>query len=568
MDEVIDEQMDAICDDYEASRGAGNKPNIGEFLARVDGKSRARLFYWLLRLERQWTAEDPDSVKRIATNLVEEFPQYETVIRNVFPEANLKYSFPKIDGYQIESFIDKGGQGSVFKAIQDRTGQQVAIKLVEIPVFERGSNENKRSIELLRNEIRVLGALQHPNVVKIFDAGECEEGFFYVMQLVQGGSLADRIQTISQFDAADYINQIASAVAAANNLGILHLDIKPSNILFDENSNQPLLTDFGLSQFIVGNQDAKAMGGTPAYMAPEQLRGESVDSRTDVFGLGATLFALIRGVPDSSEFDREKGGLDTAAPGQNVKQANARLKEICERCTKQNPGQRYQTVEDLVVDLDRFSVREDARRVAEMGTRSILVSPFYIVVAGLISLAMYNSWEETVGLEIAIWLVVFGMYGGVFFTLNSATGNKQSPEETVALESLYILWVAKMMAALTIVIALRIFLSRTEIEGVHAARLTLLLSYPMFSALTGTVFASMAPRFWKKLYLGAVCWWLLSIVIIWVGTLEWAYLVPIIYGIASFLSSLLWGLQLKKFARENSAPQELMHVARTIEYQD
>lgn len=562
------EKIDSLCDEFEQAIRSGESPSIDEFLERVDEADRGTLLYWLLSVQF-----GPEDRKSIGANEVDNLKSRFAALKEVIDDALGSKSadleeLPQIPGYTIIRLIRRGGQGAVFEATQERTGQQVAIKLVSSRELELIPDDYRaQAIDRLQQEIQTAAKMKHPNVVKIYDAGECESGFFFVMQLVEGGSLADRRSEISQVEAARLIRSIASAVESAHAQGVLHLDLKPHNVLYDDQSNQVLLTDFGLARLTREAAHAQAIVGTPAYMSPEQARGGEFDVRTDVFGLGATLYFLLtgrpphegKGLPYSASSDAE------IRPRSKGTEINAHLDGICAKCMSADPQQRYQKCEELVKALDEFARAEDGHQMTHFTSRMIFTSPLFLIINLGVTIMLSLGWEKVPFLEPVVWIVMFSMYGIVYYVFSAPVSNDERDKVGVAMESLKAIWFSKMFAAMSVAASMRLVTGMLDTEG-GPETLAILMSYPMFGALTGMVLATMAPRVWRKLYLAAGVWWIYSFVVMWTVAIEtlWG---PILYGLGSSISAFFFGLKLRQFSREIQAGKtpSLSEFAETIQ---
>lgn len=205
--------------------------------------------------------------------------------------------------YRIEALLGEGGMGEVYLARHERTGRQLAVKLLSWEAAREPEN-------LLRfeREARTLGALGHPNIVGIHDFDEAPDGRPYlVMDYLEGEELADRLDRVGRLDwatARGIFEQVCAALHAAHSAGVLHRDLKPGNIYLARNVAGPdrvLLLDFGLAKSIT-DEEARVtrtgmIVGTPLYMPPEQARGADLDVRSDVYSLGAVLFEMLAGRP-------------------------------------------------------------------------------------------------------------------------------------------------------------------------------------------------------------------------------------------------------------------------------
>lgn len=199
--------------------------------------------------------------------------------------------------YHIIDKLGAGGMATVYKAQDTNLKRTVAIKLIRREAF--GVEVLERLTLRFEREARVLAQLNHPNIVKVYDYGEFEGAPFLVMGYLQGKTLKEIEKPLTWQKASKILLPIAQALAHVHNNGILHRDVKPSNILIDE-AGQPMLADFGIAKLLENSDDATLTGtgigiGTPEYMAPEQGLGQEVDGRADVYALGIVLYELVTG---------------------------------------------------------------------------------------------------------------------------------------------------------------------------------------------------------------------------------------------------------------------------------
>ena len=200
-----------------------------------------------------------------------------------------------IDNYEIKERLGRGGMSTVYRAHQTTMERDVAIKVMSAELVE-----DPQFIARFEREARVIASLEHPRILPVHDYGHEGDVFYMVMRLVEGESLRDRLMRgpISLVMCANLTAQVADALDYAHAKGIIHRDLKPNNVLLDEMDNIYLM-DFGIAKLMATTQQLTQSGmvmGTPAYMAPEQWRGEPVDTRTDVYALGVMLFEMITGV--------------------------------------------------------------------------------------------------------------------------------------------------------------------------------------------------------------------------------------------------------------------------------
>jgi serine/threonine protein kinase len=191
--------------------------------------------------------------------------------------------------YRIIALLGRGGMGEVYRADDLSLGQQVALKFLPQTVTD------EYTLERFRNEVRIARRISHPNVCRVFDIGQADELNFLSMEYIDGedlGSLLRRIGRLPGDKAAEISRKICAGVAAAHDKGVLHRDLKPANIMID-GRGEVLVTDFGLAA--VAHEISDVRSGTPAYMAPEQLAGEEVTFKSDIYALGLVLYEVFTG---------------------------------------------------------------------------------------------------------------------------------------------------------------------------------------------------------------------------------------------------------------------------------
>jgi WD40 repeat protein len=263
------------------------------------------------------------------------------------------------DDYELIREIGRGGMGVVYEARQRSLNRIVALKTVLTGELASG-----REIDQFRRESEAAAALDHPNIVPIYEVGELGGQPFFAMKLIGGGSLSARGASFAgKFrEIAGLVGAVARAVHHAHQRGVLHRDLKPSNILLDE-SGAPYVGDFGLARRLEGAPTQSVSGtvaGTPAYMAPEQARGErGVSVAADVYGLGGVLYHLLTGsAPFRGDSTPETLLLvllgDPTAPRVLRPDVPRDLETICLKCLEKEPTRRYPSAAELAAELDRW----------------------------------------------------------------------------------------------------------------------------------------------------------------------------------------------------------------------
>jgi serine/threonine protein kinase len=199
-----------------------------------------------------------------------------------------------LDRYEIIELIGEGGMATVYRARQPRLQRDVAVKVMQ-PALAADPTFRQR----FEREAQTAANLRHPNILTVHDYGESDGGQLYlVVEYMRGGALRDALERGMALEkAVEIAAQIAEALDYAHGQGVVHRDVKPNNILLTRDE-RPLLADFGLVKPIQGDRRLTATGvmlGTPDYMAPEQVQGEEVDGRADVYALGVMLYEMLTG---------------------------------------------------------------------------------------------------------------------------------------------------------------------------------------------------------------------------------------------------------------------------------
>jgi eukaryotic-like serine/threonine-protein kinase len=267
---------------------------------------------------------------------------------------------PKVPGYEIMARLGEGGMGVVYKARQLGLNRLVALKMIRGGIQARLDHFVRFSIEA-----EAVARLRHPNILQIFDIGEVEGLPFVSLELLEGGSLADRLAGTPQpgRPSAELLATLALAIDEAHRAGIVHRDLKPTNVLFTEDGI-PKITDFGLAKRIDSNDhqtDTGQVMGSPSYMAPEQARGHSKDIGpvADVYALGAILYEMLTGRPPFRgetpiETVRQVIDDDPVPPSSLVPRLPKDLETICLKCLIKESNKRYDSARALADDLGRY----------------------------------------------------------------------------------------------------------------------------------------------------------------------------------------------------------------------
>jgi len=273
--------------------------------------------------------------------------------------------------YRLEAKLGSGGMSTVYLASDDTLDRPVAVK-----VMHREMSEQEDQLQRFRQEARAVAKLTHPNVVSVIDAGE-DGGYPYIVfEYIKGETLKQRIGRVGALDTQEaiaYAIEVARGLSVAHARNMVHRDIKPQNVLIDE-EGRAKLTDFGISRQL--EQDGvTATGrvlGTTDYVAPEQAMGKAVDPRSDVYSLGVVLYEMLVGqVPFHADsqvgvamkhVNEELPDVQRRRP-----EASAAVALVVERATAKNPDERYQTIAEMIDDLETALEVEAARAGSTTG---------------------------------------------------------------------------------------------------------------------------------------------------------------------------------------------------------
>ena len=404
---AVAELVDRVSDAFEAAwRGGGPRPRIEDFWTATDEPARSALLRELVAAElelRRAAGERPEPAEYLRR-----FPGSAEALRALFdatepgiePAAvgDAAPPVPCIPGYLILSELGRGGMGVVYLARQQRLGRHVALKM--ILAADQGSSE---AVARSLAEARLIARLKHPHIVEIYHVGDQDGRPYLELEYVEGGSLAGRLRGSPwpARAAAELVRAIATGIGAAHRLGVVHRDLKPANILLTADGT-PKITDFGLAKGIgqeTGLTRSDAIIGTPAYMAPEQAKGQGrhAGPAADIHALGVILYELLTGLPPF----RAATALETLERVRSAEAVSPRrlepklprdLETICLRCLEKEPQKRFATAEELADELGRFLDGRPIRsRPIGRGTRLVrwcLRNKAVAVASGLAVLAL------------------------------------------------------------------------------------------------------------------------------------------------------------------------------------
>ncbi|MFO0801702.1 MAG: serine/threonine-protein kinase [Gemmataceae bacterium] len=416
-----------------------------------------------------------------------------------------------VGGYELREKIGQGGMGIVFRAHDPVLNRDVAVKLVR-PAEGFGMDRLAR----FRFEAKTVANLDHPNVVRVFASGEVDGMPYLVMPLMEGGSLADKLTVGGVFApraAAELIRDIACGVHHSHQEGLIHRDLKPGNILLDSDA-RPHVADFGLARSLEASTTVSGgIAGTPAYMAPEQARGDKrLTVALDIHALGAILFQLLTGRTPFGADDillTLKRLQDEPAPALRSfrKDAPADLEAICGKCMEKEPADRYPSAQALADDLTRFlngeplagqqrrgiftSVRRAVDHRRDTREMSSWATPFWGAASSLLALVVLQlailldapRWVP----DAALVYYLVAWFGIVWYFL-LVRRHEMNPVETGSLATQF-----GMITAASLV-TLQHWLDCTDIESV----------FPSLAAVVGLGVYVHGAMYWGRLYLAGL----------------------------------------------------------------
>ncbi|MEZ6197400.1 MAG: serine/threonine-protein kinase [Planctomycetota bacterium] len=279
-----------------------------------------------------------------------------------------------ISGYSVLGELGRGGMSVVYQAVQEKLQRIVALK-----VLTPNCSLDPTSVELFQREAKAVGALNHPNIVTAFDYGEDNGRFFLALEYIDGANCLELIEREGALDERTALMIVRGAILGlshAHSQGLIHRDVKPANLLFAsdgprdarhlEMASTVKVTDLGLAlmeETALGRRDengrSRIIAGTPAYMAPEQARGEEVDFRADIYGLGATLYHALTGTkPFDAETMSELFAMKTEGalvhPQDRMQTIRTPVVWLLDRMLALRPEHRYSSYEALLADVDKL----------------------------------------------------------------------------------------------------------------------------------------------------------------------------------------------------------------------
>jgi serine/threonine protein kinase/formylglycine-generating enzyme required for sulfatase activity len=363
--------VDQVCDGFEAAwkaaGPAGRPPRIEDYLDAVPEQERPHLCRELIKLDMAYRRGLGEEA--LAADYAR-FLAPEAARGDGAAEATVPV---RLGRYRITARLGGGGFGVVYRGYDEQLRREVAIKVLH------ANRATSADSTLYLAEARMLASLDHLGIVPVYDAGRTEDGTCYlVSKLVPGSDLAKHLREtrFAPAAAAELVARVAEALHHAHQRGLVHRDIKPANILLDPDGN-PVVTDFGLALRDEDFGQGPAFAGSPAYMSPEQARGEGhrVDARCDVYSLGAIFYQLLTGqrliqADSLDEMLEQIKSWEPRPPRQMDNTIPKELDRICLKALSKRASDRYSTALDLAEDLRHWQSGQP-----EMSAVSALTTP-------------------------------------------------------------------------------------------------------------------------------------------------------------------------------------------------
>jgi serine/threonine protein kinase len=475
-------------------------------------------------------------------------------------------------GEQFGNFIllnelGRGGMGVVYKAFEPELGRHVAVKMVL-----SGALSSADDLKRFHTEASAAARLQHPHIVKVHRVGVHDERHYYSMDFIDGTSLAQRLSSgpLPGKTAAAYLVTIARAIHHAHEKGILHRDLKPGNVLIDQD-DQPHITDFGLAKHLSAADNAQtrtgSILGTPSYMAPEQARGiKELTPATDVYGLGALLYEMLTARPPFrglTALDTMNQVLhnDPAPPRLLNPHVDRDLETICLKCLAKSPRDRYASAAALADDLKRYldgeSIHARSLNMLDYLSRTLersgfdvefrsygnLMLAFAVIVAvthltKFVLMVLHQPYSLIAAARVGQFLLLFGA-----LWRQRPRGRGLMPG-TAAERLLWSVWIGYIIACF---LASEVIRQLSGFPGLYRGEY-----YPLYSLCAGMAFFVLGPGYWGRFYAFGVAFFALTMVMLL--DLRWAVLE---FGGLWTVALVLIGLRLRRLGQEKEEQRDL-----------
>jgi serine/threonine protein kinase len=468
-------------------------------------------------------------------------------------------SLPVLPGYEIMREIARGGMGVVYEARQTSLNRPVAVKVILHAALASDADRRRFAAEAA-----AAAKLKHPNIVVVHEVGEHAGQPYFSMEYVAGESLSRMIrrQAPTPKQAAHYVCEVAHALQYAHERGVLHRDVKPSNVLVDE-SGRVRVMDFGLAKQIDADDGLTMTGqimGTPAYMAPEQISRSLGDlgPTVDVYGLGALLYELLTGqapFQGANQVETLLAALEAEppAPRQVNPAAPRQLELIALKCLQKNPADRYPTALAVATDLERYlageSLSVSSPNLIDRMVRTLERSQFDREIRAISRAVMHVAWIA-LATHVAIWLnfvlrathplagivgirlAEIAAMGAVFWPRRA----EWFPPRGAAARQLCALWLGYLAG--TLVLSLVDYLRAPGGDMFYG-----LSAYPAMAVLASLTYFVLGSTYWGYCYLIGGLFLVLAVAMTF-----WLPAAPLVYGVCWAASLVLVGLRLGRLA--------------------
>jgi len=450
---------------------------------------------------------------------------------------------PTLPDYGPLEEIGRGGMGVVYRATNHKTNRMDAIKIIRPDRIACGSQET--ILQMLRRfklEGQLAARVSHEHIVPIHQVGEVDGCAWFSMQYVAGPSLYDRSRRkdIQHEELVSCVERIARAIDAVHRCRVLHGDIKPQNILFDQETARPMLSDFGLAELTSElNGKSNDIAGTVAYMAPELIdairnhrtRDDFADVRSfasDIFSLGATLGSVLPARSTSTFITSPALGPDDAEKRRGQLRnhisvnADPALARICLKCLADDPGARYATANQLADDLASWLDRPRWNQYFP-SLRYLLC---FVVAPGL-ALSGLSVWllQESREHEIAIWIAIFISYVPLYAALWASQRVQRESER--ARRELWSIWLGHGIASVASMTAIRI-------QNADELARSIAQFYPTCAAISSVAFFAKSGNFWFGYRWIGAAWAVAAIVLAVADPFS-----PVLFGIFAAITCII-----------------------------
>ena len=401
------QQIDIICDEFEAALRQGDTVRIEDFLLKVEEAERPALLEELLQIKIQYAVESQQSDDYVCSmigSLKKRFPEQDKLIQSLYRQS---HQLKQVGDYEILGELGRGGMGTVYKAKHKLLQQTVAVKVLSEALLD-----DAQAVGRFKREMQLIGSLTHPNIVRALNAGEADGVHYLAMEFVDGITLQKLVENVRARDdqraggvsppvahqetlpaqnrganaaplisvgaACEMIRQAALGLQNAHELKLVHRDIKPANLMLDHRGTVKLL-DLGLGKFAEEHRQdynssltmAGMVIGTVDYISPEQCENSgTADVRSDLYSLGCTLYFLLTGKPvySGSRYDTMRKKLmahivgDVPSLRQTIPGLPLAIEAIVQKVLSKDPADRFQTPLELPKPLNRLRRRTNSGR--------------------------------------------------------------------------------------------------------------------------------------------------------------------------------------------------------------